>query len=486
MEKTYDLDEAPGLSGFDRRHVCVPPMCPRNYAMRDFCRYQQYLRESRGAEVVIQICNHNYLLADAVHRQQELRPLLKEHHVLVVDEAHKLPEAARQIYSRSYRGIYEVCEALREERVSISERLAEKQAVLMASLSRLEHQQEETSVAFELTPERTRALDATIACLQTAVQLAPHLPGWLLHQREGMGDTLELFRNQDPWYVLYIQYSHSGTPALCAASRETPVQLARALWASGRPAILTSGTLATGGNFARAEQMLGLEQCGRTKKFVALSPFDYERNCLLYIPKDMPDSRIGTEAEYLARRIEELIIATHGHALVLFTSYSLMGEVHTHLQNRLPFPLLEAWRNGHQAVRLFKNLSNAVLFAAGPCWEGMDFPGDMVSLLVIARPPGSRTDPVSEAERKQYHSLQEYIRAVVLPDMQSKLRQGFGRAIRTETDTCVVAVLDRRAAEGQRYHAAVLEALPKCRLSDSLEDVARFIRERKTLEYFQQ
>ncbi|MFR5631103.1 MAG: hypothetical protein ACLTLX_15615, partial [Ruthenibacterium lactatiformans] len=63
--------------------------------------------------------------------------------------------------------------------------------------------------------------------------------------------------------------------------------------------------------------MLGLEQCGRTKKFVALSPFDYERNCLLYIPKDISDGRSGTEAEYLARRIEELIMATHGHALVL-------------------------------------------------------------------------------------------------------------------------------------------------------------------------
>ena len=109
-----------------------------------------------------------------------------------------------------------------------------------------------------------------------------------------------------------------------------------------------------------------------------------------------------------------------------------------------------------------------------------------MSLLVIARLPFPVPDPVSEAERKQYPSVQEYIRAVVLPDMQSKLRQGFGRAIRTETDTCVVAVLDRRAGKGQRYHAAVLEALPKCRLSDSLEDVARFIRERKTPEYFQQ
>ena len=135
----------------------------------------------------------------------------------------------------------------------------------------------------------------------------------------------------------------------------------------------------------------------------------------------MPDSGSGTEAEHLARRIEELIIATHGHALVLFTSYSLMGEVHTHLQNRLPFPLLEAWRNGHQAVRLFKNLSNAVLFAAGPCWEGMDFPGDMVSLLVIARLPFPVPDPVSEAERKQYPGLRKYIHTVVLPDMQSML-----------------------------------------------------------------
>lgn len=74
------------------------------------------------------------------------------------------------------------------------------------------------------------ALDAAIACLrQTVVQLAPHLPGWLLHRLEGRGDTLELFRNQDSRYVLYIQYSHSGTPTLCAASRETPAQLARAL-----------------------------------------------------------------------------------------------------------------------------------------------------------------------------------------------------------------------------------------------------------------
>ena len=85
----------------------------------------------------------------------------------------------------------------------------------------------------------------------------------------------------------------------------------------------------------------------------------------------------------------------------------------------------------------------------------------MVSLLVIARLPFPVPDPLSEAEKMYYPSLHDYIQAVVLPDMQRKLRQGFGRAIRTETDTCVVSILDHRAALG-----------------------AQFIRERKAPEYF--
>ena len=61
-------------------------------------------------------------------------------------------------------------------------------------------------------------------------------------------------------------------------------------------------------------------------------------------------------------------------------------------------------------------------------------------------------DPISEAQKKEYASLKDYIQAVIVPDMQKKLRQGFGRALRTETDTCVVSILDERAGEGGRYH----------------------------------
>ena len=108
-----------------------------------------------------------------------------------------------------------------------------------------------------------------------------------------------------------------------------------------------------------------------------------------------------------------------------------------------------------------------------------------MSSLIIARLPFPVPDPLREAERKKYPSLQEYIKAAVVPDMQKKLRQGVGCAIRTETDTCVVSILDHRAAPGQRYHKAVLETLPPLPITGDLKNVKLFILKHKTLDYFQ-
>lgn len=131
-----------------------------------------------------------------------------------------------------------------------------------------------------------------------------------------------------------------------------------------------------------------------------------------------------------------------------------------------------------------KREQNAVLFAAGSCWEGIDFPGDMVSSLIIPRLPFPVPDPIREAQRPNYMTLQDYIQAVIVPEMQVKLRQGFGRAIRTETDTCVVSILDHRAAPGGKYHREVTEALPSVPVTRQIEDVERFIRARKGPDYF--
>ena len=107
-------------------------------------------------------------------------------------------------------------------------------------------------------------------------------------------------------------------------------------------------------------------------------------------------------------------------------------------------------------------------------------------MLIISRLPFAHPDALKEKERERYPTLQPYIQAVVVPDMQIKLKQGFGRAIRTETDTCVVAILDERAAKGQRYHQNVITALPEMRLTTSIRAVERFIRSVKSADYFRE
>jgi ATP-dependent DNA helicase DinG len=258
------------------------------------------------------------------------------------------------------------------------------------------------------------------------------------------------------------------------------------LWSRRLPAILTSGTLKAGNGFARTRQENGLGKDSRVREYVAQSPFAYEENCLLYLPQTLRALPHGSreEAVMLAKHILKLVCSTYGHTLVLFTSYSLMGSIYQLLRDSLPFPLVEVWRNAQDQIMHFKKLENAVLFAAGSCWEGVDFPGDMVSSLIIVKLPFAVPDPLSEAEKENYDSLQEYIREIIVPDMQKKLRQGFGRAIRTERDTCVVTILDHRAVAGGRYHEDVLRALPACRMASDIEDVKAFIHCQKNVEYY--
>ena len=486
----YDLDSVTGLSGFDRRQVCVPKVCEKTCSLRNACRYHQYLKEARSAEIFVQICNHNYLLADASHRLQELRPLLNDYRALVIDEAHKLPDAARQMYGQSLSAedFRELCDLLAKEKyILAAQRLKEKFTALLGAMCRGELLEEAQRTAFILTPDREVALRDCLSLLrQLQKQLAPHLPRWLLHRLGTTEQALGLFFTGDRRYILYIQYDRDGSPSLCAASREMPEQLRRALWLKDIPAILTSGTLMAGGSFERTKKVMGLSENNQLEDFIAVSPFNYEENCILYIPNDLPKTQMGSEKETkcLAEQICRLVEATHGHTLVLFTSYSLMGAVYNQVKDRLSFPLMEVWRHSQDVIHQFKQASNAVLFAAGFCWEGVDFPGDMVSSLIIVRLPFPVPDPLSEAEREQYPTLQDYIRAVIIPDMQVKLRQGFGRAIRIETDTCVVSILDHRAAPGQRYHQAVLETLPNLRLTRKIEDVEDFIRAKKSPDYF--
>jgi len=95
LKGTLDMDNVPHLSGYDRERVCVPQFCGCDH---QDCRYKRFLKRCDADRYVFQICNHNLLLADAIHRSQGKRPIFPEHSVIIVDEAHKLPEAAREMF----------------------------------------------------------------------------------------------------------------------------------------------------------------------------------------------------------------------------------------------------------------------------------------------------------------------------------------------------------------------------------------------------
>ena len=485
----YDLDAVTGLSDFDRRQVCVPKACPKTCARKDTCRYHVYLRQAQAGTGVIQICNHNYLLADAEHRQQGIHPLLKEYGILVLDEAHKLWDAACQMYGESLspQDLEELCGLLEKEKCSqTADALREKGERLAAAFQKTDGKlEEDRRLPFTLTSVRREALKECGMFFQRARQeLTERVPRWLIHRLEKEERTTRLFLEQDDRYILYLKYDREDTPHLCAVSRDIPKRLRRALWEQHIPAILTSGTLKAGNSFQPVMEKTGLDILQKVKTFSAPSPFDYKRNCLLYFPERSGNGGSKRESEWVAEQILQLVKATWGHTLVLFTSYSLMGTVYNLVKEQLPIPLMEVWRNSQDTIRRFKREQNAVLFAAGSCWEGIDFPGDLVSSLIIPRLPFPVPDPIREAQRPNYMTLQDYIQAVIVPEMQVKLRQGFGRAIRTETDTCVVSMLEQRAARGGKCPRELAEALPRAPVTRQIEDVERFIRARKGPDYF--
>lgn len=481
-ENILDMDHIPELSRYDRCRICVPQSCPRDCFMRLDCRYQQYLRDSMKPD--IQICNHNYLLADASHRQEDRPLLLRSYQALVVDEAHKLPDAARQMYTEtlSEADMNDLCLQLQQAHyLHLAQRL--RSAFLAFSISsgkNLSRLRRKDSVPFTLTPFRREALTDCIAILQYAGGLVD-MPRQLRHRLGEAESFFRLFLLEVPTRILYIDYDIDGKPTFCAASSRVPQLLRSALWNTREPAILTSGTLAAAGDFSHTEQLLGLTTYRPLRHFRADSPFNYKKKCLLYFP---PRVKTRMDNRRMAEEIVRLVDACHGHALVLFTAYRQMAEVRALTDGQWPYPTYQAWRNGGKIIQQFKQSGNGVLFAAGSCWEGIDFPGDMVSLLIIAKLPFPISDPVSDYERRQYPNLREYIQKEIIPEMQKKLRQGFGRAIRTEQDSCVVAILDERAGIGGKYHDAALAALPACPITEKIEDVQQFIREQKRPDYF--
>lgn len=480
LKDTLDMDKVPHLSGYDRERVCVPQFCDCDH---QDCRYRRFLKRCDDDCYVFQICNHNLLLADAIHRSQGRRSILPEHGIIIVDEAHKLPEAAREMFGMTLTAgdIQSMIRQLRAERYLLAaDVLTDTAGPLLRKLTAPREEAETLDAYLHLLTIPSRSLPII------EKQVGNLLTVQGRRQLETLRGAVSLFSDPQSNMILYTAEDDDGGTMLCATVSNLTEQMRRILWRPEHAFVLASGTLAVGDDFHRFRSQAGLLDGRRVTESVSLSPFDYRRNCLLYLPQLPPSQRSETYYDELAEEITALIRAAWGHALVLFTSYAAMSAVKDRLREReLSFPLFTLGRNALHMTEQFRQTPGAVLLATGAAWEGFDFPGDCVSLLVIPRLPFAYPDALKEKERENYPSLRQFIQNVAVPEMQIKLRQGFGRAIRTEADTCVIAILDERASHGRRYYAAMRDALPDMRTTSSLRAVTKFLRELKPESYFE-
>lgn len=484
MEK-LDLDDIPHLGDYERRQIHVPERCNCD---RDYCRYRDHMKQCDSIRYLFQICNHNLLIADAIHRTSGKPPIFPDYCALVMDESHKLPDVAREMFglTLSVEDLQSIIYGLKMERyVLAAEYLTEATVALRKLLLNPPEERDfqDYTDAME-TPYRVLLTVRRKLCRNVSPRLGRNL--------DNLVTTLEAFLHADEsdQVVCYTTESDTGNALLCLSVFDLTERMKETMWVNPRAMVLTSGTLAVGDNFDRFREEVGLVYNGRVKESVSLSPFRYDKNCLMYLPK-YPPHQFGSREDYyfdaLADEIARLLDATCGHALVLFTSYSDMAAVEERLSSMgLIYPIFTLGKNAAHTLEEFKATPGAVLLATGSAWEGMDFPGDCVSLLVIPKLPFAYPDALGEKQKEQFPTLTDFIHSIVVPDMQIKLRQGFGRAIRTENDTCVVAILDERACHRGRYKAAVKEALPKMPTTDDLDRVQEFILDHKPDRYFRE
>ncbi|MBI2263833.1 MAG: hypothetical protein HYU64_01460 [Armatimonadetes bacterium] len=218
--------------------------------------------------------------------------------------------------------------------------------------------------------------------------------------------------------------------------------------------VMTSATMSAGGSFSFLEERLGISGCG--EKIIG-SPFDFKKQALLFIAKDLPPPDHESFQEESLKTMEGLIRVSGGRALVLFTSYKHLHFVSRNLKTDYPVKS-QGDMPPARLIQWFKETPDPVLLATATFWQGIDIKGERLSLVIIAKLPfGAPGDPVYDERCKRLEN--RWFGDLALPSAILLLKQGFGRLIRSSSDQGVVAIL---------------ASLPEIRTVHNLEDVRTF------------
>jgi len=441
-----------------------------------------------AAEADVIVVNHHLFFADLALRSSSAgdagAAVLPRYDAVIFDEAHAIEEVATEHFGAQLSS-FKVSELARDALKALQTRaqlLAARD--LAARLLReggdffavaLSTGSQENSRWVLLPgalkpaePERQKLSDL-VQSLGAALSKQDDEELALLERRcLGLNAELELFSEsrRDPRLIHWAE-ARAGQLFLHASPVDVASILQEKLYDKIGPVVFTSATLAVQGELDYFERRLGLkDDTGALfplRDAVLASPFDYQNNAALYLPQSMPDPSDRDFPDAVADELRQLLPITGGRAFVLFTSLKNMRAVHERLADELPCQvLLQGDQPKQQLLKRFRE-KPSVLFASQSFWEGVDVPGDALSMVVIDKLPfASPSEPLVAARIDRLRAQgEDAFYGYQVPQAALALKQGFGRLIRSSTDRGIVAVLDARMTR-KGYGRLFVESLPRC------------------------
>jgi len=491
LDFVLEPDEMEAVTAGDDE--CLRRHCP----LYDQCWYYKAKRARQEAQVVV--TNHMLLCLHLLHPEAQILPTAD---VLVIDEAHQLEGYAINVASVeltpfSFRKLDD------DRRISGQAFLNDLALRIEGKPSpRGEGKETQAGITHDLEYPDGTALAEGLQDDADEIWRDDELPAneeeqALANKAEALrtlAEKIEMLALSTPdGAVRHVELAKTrkGSEYVKASFTHFDVSnFLRGLAGSFPTAIYTSATIAAP-DFKFFMRRVGIssppgEDMEDALTYQADSPFDFRHNARIYLPNgQMPDPRDATYNGAVIDEIRALVLAAGGGAFLLFTSYNAMNQAYYTLRGDWPFLTLRQGDQSKMAImRQFLANGSAVLFATKSFWEGVDIKGHALRLVVIDKIPFAQPSPVHVA-RCDYVEKQggSWFADLALPEAILSLKQGFGRLIRTRTDTGVVALLDPRITR-KPYGKRIVTALPPAGVARDVDAVAAFYHQSQVTELY--